>query len=155
MLDELARWTPLHDVRRYSGAGLDTGTWKFVLLQKVGLTCLAGRRCCHSPSPHRGPSPAVWRASGSHRPDPEARRGGCWQTPSRWLAKKKEKRREQQWAEENETFQNLFMLSLKVHSWKKLLSCHGDGLVVHILGLFVIIWPISITTEQRKATRYA
>lgn len=53
-----------------------------------GCTCSAGRRCCHSRSPHRGPSPAVGRASGSHRPDPEARRGGCLQTHSRWLAKR-------------------------------------------------------------------
>lgn len=51
-----------------------------------GLTCSAGRRCCHNLSPRRGPSPVVWKASGSLQPDPEARRGECWQTPARWWA---------------------------------------------------------------------
>lgn len=55
---------------------------------KEGFTCLAGRRYCHSPSPHRGLSPAVWKVSGSLQPDPEAQRGECWQTLSMWWAKK-------------------------------------------------------------------
>lgn len=62
--------------------------WRTILgsLGGFGLTCWAGRRCYRSQSPRTGPSPAAWRASGSHRPDPEARRGECWQTPSRWQA---------------------------------------------------------------------
>lgn len=51
-----------------------------------GLTCSAGRRCYHNLSPRTGPSPVVWKASGSLQPDPEARRGECWQTPPRWWA---------------------------------------------------------------------
>lgn len=87
-----------------------------------GCTCLAGRRCCHSRSPHRGPSPAVWRASGSHQPDPEARRGGCWQTHSRWLAKGGE-----QWVRMKATFiMEMFHLTKKNYSPWALRSCSAS-----------------------------
>lgn len=77
----------------------------FYISLLVGLTCLAGRRCYHSRSPHRDPSPVAWRAFGSLLPDPEARRGECWRTPSRWSAAEAEDR-------ESSAFHNRFLSSI-------------------------------------------
>lgn len=90
----------------------------------VGLTCLAGRRCYHSRSPHRDPSPVAWRASGSLLPDPEARRGECWQTPSRWLAAEAEDR-------ESSAFHNRFPSS--IGGKKKLFRKYWGNSIVYTL----------------------
>lgn len=74
-------------------------------------TCWAGRRSCRSPSPHIGPSPAVWRASGSPLPDPEAQKGGYWQIPSTWWAERETERHNVQ------NSSSFLSLSVKAKDW--------------------------------------